>query len=132
MNSTNSTGTVTTSIERMHDFLHVILQLIDNTFSLILPVTSLFNHTLLIIYAVPLLLLSIVFNFAGAFLTLDRTRSFPPRSDAVEPVPGQYIYDTKKKSFIWLFEGGCGGLVIITKKIVPVILVVLETQKPSA
>jgi hypothetical protein len=59
-------------------------------------------------YALPLLLISIILTFSGAFLTLDRTRSFPPRYDAI---PG--AFDTKKaKKLHWLLQGGVGGLAI--------------------
>jgi hypothetical protein len=57
-------------------------------------------------YSLPLLLLSIVLTFAGAFLTLDRSRSFAPRYDAL---PGGFDPRGKKK-FHWLLEGGVGGL----------------------
>jgi hypothetical protein len=59
-------------------------------------------------YCLPLLLISIILTFAGAFLTLDRTRSFPPRYDAI---PG--TFDTRKvKKFHWSLQGGVGGLAI--------------------
>jgi hypothetical protein len=62
-------------------------------------------------YALPLLFLSVLLTFAGAFLTLDRTRSFPPRYDTV---PGGFDTknNNKNKSFYWLLEGGIGGLAI--------------------
>ena len=60
----------------------------------------------LLSYSLPLLFLSILLTFAGAFLTLDRTRSFAPHYSAL---PGGF--DTKsKKKFHWLLEGGIGGL----------------------
>lgn len=59
----------------------------------------------LLAYAVPLLLLSILLNFCGAFLTLDRSRSFPPKYDAM---PG--AFDRPKRKLHWLLEGGVGGL----------------------
>lgn len=59
-------------------------------------------------YSLPLLLISIILTFAGAFLTLDRTRSFPPRYDVI---PG--AFDTKKvKKLHWSLQGGVGGLAI--------------------
>lgn len=71
----------------------------------------------LLAYALPLLLLSLILTFAGTFLTLDRTRTFPPSSGAGStyaplPIPGGF---TKKpiKSLAskWVLEGGLGGLI---------------------
>jgi hypothetical protein len=52
-------------------------------------------------YTIPLLLSSLCTTFAGAFLTLDRTRSFPPKYDSILIPPSK---------FHWLLEGGIGGL----------------------
>lgn len=53
-----------------------------------------------LVYALPLLLISIALLFAGTFLTLDRTRSF-----ASAP-------DVKKKPRFYRLESGVGGLAI--------------------
>jgi hypothetical protein len=60
----------------------------------------------LLAYSLPLLFLSILLTFAGTFLTLDRSRSFPPRYDTI---PGSFDRRNKTK-FNWLLEGGIGGL----------------------
>ncbi|KAJ3573460.1 hypothetical protein NP233_g2409 [Leucocoprinus birnbaumii] len=59
-------------------------------------------------YALPLLALSLVLNFAGTFLMLDRSRSFPPSTD-YSTLPGAFDKD-KKRKFVWFLEGGVGGL----------------------
>jgi hypothetical protein len=67
----------------------------------------------LLIYSLPLLLFSLVFTFAGTFLTLDRTRTFPTRGTgayASLPIPGS-SNTFKKRKLIWVFEGGIGGLI---------------------
>lgn len=69
---------------------------------------SLFPSTsFLLAYSLPLLLSSILLTFAGAFLTLDRTRSFPPRYTAIGSVQR-----ATTKRFQFLLEGGIGGLAI--------------------
>jgi len=67
------------------------------------PITliSLLPSSYRLIYALPLLLLSLVLTFAGAFLALDRTRSFSPSKDVQHKI----------KKF-WVLEGGIGGLVL--------------------
>ncbi|EPQ54720.1 hypothetical protein GLOTRDRAFT_111384 [Gloeophyllum trabeum ATCC 11539] len=61
-------------------------------------------------YALPLLFISFLLTYAGAFLTLDRTRTFAPSGDTLDlNVPSSYI-PTKKRRFVWLLEGGLGGL----------------------
>jgi len=55
-----------------------------------------------IVYASLLLAFSVPVTFAGAFLTLDRTRSFAPLGLASAPLA------TKKSK--WRLEGGVGGL----------------------
>ncbi|CAE6426797.1 unnamed protein product [Rhizoctonia solani] len=52
------------------------------------------------IYALPLLFLSVLLLFAGAFLTLDRTRTFASSSDS------------KKATSFYKLESGIGGLAI--------------------
>ncbi|SRR6266851_4427158 len=62
-------------------------------------------------YDLPLFALSLLLAFAGAFLTLDRTRSFRPRSDPLH-VPG-YLNLTKKSRRVRLYlQGGLGGVAI--------------------
>ncbi|KAF9046313.1 hypothetical protein BJ165DRAFT_1527423 [Panaeolus papilionaceus] len=70
-------------------------------------------------YTLPLLLFSLVITFAGTFLTLDRTRSFPSQAAAATsstskysalPIPGSLDLMTKKRRFRWYLEGGVGGL----------------------
>ena len=67
----------------------------------------------LLVYTLPLLLLSLVLTFAGTFLALDRTRSFPSRGNGAVytslPVPGSLV--SKKQKWSWVFEGGVGGLI---------------------
>lgn len=56
----------------------------------------------LLAYALPLLCISLTLGFAGTFLTLDRSRSFPAGgNEGVVP---------KKKKWSWMLEGGIGGL----------------------
>ncbi|KAJ6504256.1 hypothetical protein C8R47DRAFT_1174810 [Mycena vitilis] len=59
----------------------------------------------LLAFSIPLLLLSLLLTFAGAFLTLDRSRSFPPERYGV--LPGAF---EQKKRLVFLLEGGVGGL----------------------
>ncbi|KIM42953.1 hypothetical protein M413DRAFT_443775 [Hebeloma cylindrosporum] len=71
----------------------------------------------LLAYALPLILLSLTLTFAGTFLTLDRTRSFPPASGAGAtyaplPIPGGFNKKPAKSlASKWILEGGVGGLV---------------------
>lgn len=62
-------------------------------------------------YALPLLALSSLLAFAGAFLTLDRTRSFRPRSDTLH-VPGSFNLTKRPRQFHFYLQGGVGGLAI--------------------
>lgn len=71
--------------------------------------TLLPSTTYTLIYALPLLGASIVLAFAGSFLTLDRTRSFPPQYDSI---PGDFFQQKRSRKFYWLLEGGIGGLAI--------------------
>ncbi|KDQ62239.1 hypothetical protein JAAARDRAFT_170470 [Jaapia argillacea MUCL 33604] len=71
------------------------------------------STTYSLIYSLPLLLISLTLNYAGAFLTLDRTRTFAPRNDAIDvgTMPGvAFDYNPRKKKFYWLLEGGLGGI----------------------
>lgn len=63
----------------------------------LLPSTS-----YLLAYVLPLLFLSLTLTFAGAFLTLDRTRSFAPSYDTLP----------KQRKTRWTVEGGVGGLAV--------------------
>jgi hypothetical protein len=62
-------------------------------------------------YALPLLLLSTLLAFAGSFFTLDRTRSFRPRSDPLH-VPGSFSLTKNPRRFRLYLQGGLGGLAI--------------------
>ena len=74
----------------------------------------------LLAYSIPLLLLSILVTFAGTFLTLDRTRTFAPRSDITQPLPGSFDNSTtlvtkveKRLAHLkFRLDGGIGGLAI--------------------
>jgi hypothetical protein len=61
----------------------------------------------LLAYSLPLLVISVLLTFCGAFLTLDRTRSFSP---SYERMPGAYDSSPKRRSALLVFEGGVGGL----------------------
>ncbi|KAH8077047.1 hypothetical protein BXZ70DRAFT_963409 [Cristinia sonorae] len=69
--------------------------------STMLPSTS-----YVLIYSIPLLLVSIILAFAGAFLTLDRTRTFSPRHP-LGPAPKSRICPHLIKTYL---EGGVGGV----------------------
>ncbi|KAJ7472228.1 hypothetical protein B0H11DRAFT_2282799 [Mycena galericulata] len=71
-----------------------------STLTSLLPSTS-----YLLVYTLPLLFISLLLIFAGAFLTLDRSRSFPPERYGV--LPGAF---EQKKRIYFLLEGGVGGL----------------------
>lgn len=62
-------------------------------------------------YTLPLLLISILLIFAGSFLTLDRTRSFPP-AEEYSALPGSFDPKFKKRKLNLRLEGGVGGLAI--------------------
>lgn len=64
----------------------------------------------LLAYALPLLLLSLILTFSGAFLTLDRSRSFVP-SRQVSRLPTSYDA-SKPRHFRLYLEGGVGGILI--------------------
>lgn len=69
--------------------------------------TLLPSTTYTLIYTLPLLLSSLCLNFAGAFLTLDRSCSFPPNYDSV---PGDFFPQERTSKLYWLLESGIGGL----------------------
>ncbi|KAI0061587.1 hypothetical protein BV25DRAFT_1916620 [Artomyces pyxidatus] len=60
-------------------------------------------------YAIPLLLTSLLLAFAGAFLTLDRTRSFAPRGAPMQ-MPGAPFDVKRRKRPRFYLEGGLGGI----------------------
>jgi hypothetical protein len=62
-------------------------------------------------YALPLLILSTLLTFAGAFLTLDRTRSFRPRRDPPH-LPGSFNLTKRSRRVRFYLQGGLGGLAI--------------------
>lgn len=62
-------------------------------------------------YDLPLFALSLILTFAGAFLTLDRTRSFRPRSDSLH-APGSFNLTKKPKRVRFYLQGGLGGVAI--------------------
>jgi hypothetical protein len=69
--------------------------------------TLLPSATYTLAYTLPLLLASLCLTFAGAFLTLDRSRSFPPIYDSI---PGDFFPQKRSRKLHWLLEGGVGGL----------------------
>ena len=71
------------------------------------------SSSFLLAYTLPLFLLSLLLTFAGAFLTLDRTRAFAPRYDALQPPEATRIQHAEvllKK--IFRLEGGIGGIAL--------------------
>ena len=61
-------------------------------------------------YTLPLLVISTLLAFAGAFLTLDRTRSFRPRRDTPHVlVPGAF---NRPRRVRFNLQGGLGGLAV--------------------
>lgn len=62
-------------------------------------------------YDLPLFALSILLTFAGAFLTLDRTRSFRPRSDPLY-IPGSLNLTKRPKRGRFYLQGGLGGVAV--------------------
>ncbi|THU91297.1 hypothetical protein K435DRAFT_968266 [Dendrothele bispora CBS 962.96] len=58
-------------------------------------------------YALPLLFGSLALTFAGAFLTLDRSRSFALQYDAI---PDSFASPSGKKKIQFIFNGGVSGL----------------------
>ncbi|KAI0366938.1 hypothetical protein BV20DRAFT_1045924 [Pilatotrama ljubarskyi] len=67
----------------------------------------------LLAYALPLLCFSLLLTFAGAFLTLDRTRAFAPRYDALHPAETSRIQHAEAVvRRIFRLEGGIGGIAV--------------------
>lgn len=63
-------------------------------------------------YSLPLILVSFVLTFAGAFLTLDRTRTFAPRITSTAVSTRSHAPNRVQifmRRFL-LLEGGLGGL----------------------
>lgn len=88
-------------------------ELIENTVTTLVETSTPF----LLAYAIPLLLLSILVTFAGTFLTLDRTRTFAPRTDATDALPGAYKEASDESavkkwfnSLRFRLDGGVGGM----------------------
>lgn len=78
----------------------------------LIELTDLFSsQSYRLAYELPLLALSILLAFAGAFLTLDRTRSFRPRSDPLY-VPGSFNLAKRPKRGRFYLQGGLGGVAI--------------------
>jgi len=78
----------------------------------LIELTDLFSsQSYRLAYELPLLALSIILTFAGAFLTLDRTRSFRPRSDPLY-VPGSFNLAKRPKRGRLYLQGGLGGVAI--------------------
>ncbi|RPD54670.1 hypothetical protein L226DRAFT_90545 [Lentinus tigrinus ALCF2SS1-7] len=71
------------------------------------------SSSFLLAYALPLFFLSLLLTFAGAFLTLDRTRAFAPRYDALKP-PEATKFQHAEVLFKTVFriEGGIGGIAL--------------------
>src|SRR5579863_8890371 len=64
-----------------------------------------------LVYDLPLFALSVLLAFAGAFLTLDRTRYFRPRSDPLH-VPGSFNLTKRPRRVRFYLQGGLGGVAI--------------------
>jgi len=60
-------------------------------------------------YGVPLILIAIPLLLAGTFLTLDRSRSFPPSHEDI-PLPGALDNAKRKWRALFGLRGGVGGL----------------------
>ncbi|KAG5652905.1 hypothetical protein H0H81_003166 [Sphagnurus paluster] len=63
----------------------------------------------LLAYSIPLLLVSVPLTFAGTFLTLDRSRSFPSSYTPLPP-PGTFDKAQKISKSTFSLQGGLGGL----------------------
>ncbi|KAI0350347.1 hypothetical protein OH77DRAFT_1489218 [Trametes cingulata] len=67
----------------------------------------------LLAYGLPLLCCSLLLTFAGAFLTLDRTRAFAPRYDALHPAETTRIQHAEAVvKRVFRLEGGIGGIAV--------------------
>ncbi|TBU27061.1 hypothetical protein BD311DRAFT_724967 [Dichomitus squalens] len=84
-----------------------------STQSLLTLASLLPSSSFLLAYTLPLFFLSLLLTFAGAFLTLDRTRAFAPRYDSLQPPEATRIQHAEvllKKVF--RLEGGLGGIAL--------------------
>ncbi|TFK86845.1 hypothetical protein K466DRAFT_492029 [Polyporus arcularius HHB13444] len=71
------------------------------------------SSSFLLAYALPLFFLSLLLTLAGAFLTLDRTRTFAPRYDALSPSETTKIQHAEVLfKRIFRIEGGIGGIAL--------------------
>ena len=67
----------------------------------------------LLAYTLPLLFLSLALTFAGAFLSLDRTRAFAPRYDALKPPETSKVQHAEVVlKNVFRLEGGLGGVAL--------------------
>lgn len=75
--------------------------------------TLLPSSSYLLAYALPLLLVSLILTFFGAFLTLDRTRRFRAKND-MYVMPGSFGKETKglRLKRMMVLEGGVGGILL--------------------
>ena len=71
-----------------------------------LSATLLSSTVYSLVYTIPLLVLSLVLTFAGAFLTLDRTRALP-RAKTLDP---ENLNGRLRSWFV--LEGGVGGILL--------------------
>ncbi|KAH9912699.1 uncharacterized protein BXZ73DRAFT_56051 [Epithele typhae] len=71
------------------------------------------SSSFLLAYTLPLLFLSLLLAFAGAFLTLDRTRAFAPRYDALRPPETTKVQHAEiVLQSVFRLEGGIGGIAV--------------------
>ncbi|KAF8632719.1 hypothetical protein AX15_001716 [Amanita polypyramis BW_CC] len=86
----------------------------NTTASVVELTTLLSTPTARLVYAIPLLIVSLLLTFAGTFLILDRTRSFPPNHGEIDTFVYSYESFEKKRKrkwcWWWRLEGGVGGL----------------------
>ncbi|KAJ4479788.1 hypothetical protein C8J55DRAFT_514374 [Lentinula edodes] len=75
--------------------------------------TLLPSSSYLLAYTLPLLLVSLILTFSGAFLTLDRTRRFRAKND-MYVMPGSLGKETKglRLKRMMVLEGGVGGILL--------------------
>jgi hypothetical protein len=98
--------------ERRRKSLRMTLRLLMATSTSTTELTDLLRSTdYRLTYALPLLVMSTLLTFAGAFLTLDRTRSFRPRRDPTH-VPGSFNLTKRSRRVRFYLQGGLGGLAI--------------------
>jgi len=67
------------------------------------------SSSFLLAYTVPLIIVSVVITFAGAFLTLDRTRTFAPSAPGTSN-PQNTKHNVIPFAVYMFFEGGVGGI----------------------